>query len=50
MTAEIETTNSDGYAHIAGRWIVRPCVPIGIMSGNWHFAGRPRGMFQQYVA
>ena len=23
---------------------MRPCVPIGIMSGSWHFAGKSRGV------
>ena len=34
----------DGTLHATGRWIVRPCVPMGMTSGSWHFAGRSRGM------
>ncbi len=30
--------------------IVRPFDSTGMTSGSWHFAGRSRGMFQQYVA
>ena len=33
-----------GHTHASGRWIVRPFVPTGMTSGNWHFAGRSRGM------
>ena len=41
---------SSCYAHAAGRWIVRPFDSTGMTSGSWHFVGRSRGMFQQYVA
>ena len=33
------------YRHAAGRRMTFPCVPTGISSGNWHLAGRSRGMF-----
>ena len=32
------------YAQAGGRWIVRPLGSV-TTSGNWHFAGRSRGMF-----
>ena len=31
------------YAQAGGRWIVRPLGSV-TTSGNWHFAGRSRGM------
>ena len=34
----------DGYAHAGGRRIVRAGVPIVIISGSWHFAGRSRSV------
>ena len=33
------------HRHAVGRRMTFPCVPTGISSGSWHFAGRSRGMF-----
>ena len=33
------------YFHASRRRMTLPCVPTGISSGSWHFAGRSRGMF-----
>ena len=35
---------ADGYAHAAGRWIVRPSDRV-ISSGNWQRLDVSRGMF-----